>query len=96
MSIAPSTPKQEYGREATINFSQIKSDSNKDLLDDIKLVLSNLRKAGLQRAIIVDLTNSTIGIPVVRAIVPGLETFEVTNSVMGERAREDFNRFYHS
>jgi hypothetical protein len=48
MSVAPSTPKQEYGREATINFSQIKSDSNKDLLDDIKLVLSNLRKAGLQ------------------------------------------------
>ena len=38
--------------------------------------------------IIVDLTNPNIGIPVVRAIVPGLETFEVTESVMGRRARD--------
>ena len=45
-----------------------------------------LQKAGAKRAIIVDLTNPKIGIPVVRAIVPGLETFEVQNSVMGIRA----------
>jgi ribosomal protein S12 methylthiotransferase accessory factor YcaO len=31
----------------------------------------------LKRAIIVDLTQFNIGIPVVRAIVPGLETLEV-------------------
>ena len=44
----------------------------------------------LKRAIVVDLTNPDIGIPVVRALVPGLETFEVTESIMGRRAREHY------
>jgi thioglycine synthase len=96
MSMAPPLPNEKYDHEAVINFSQIKSNSNGDVLDDINLILSSLKKADLKRAIIVDLTSLTIGIPVVRAIVPGLETFEVTNSIMGERAREYFRRFYHS
>ena len=61
----------------TIKFSEIKTYVKKDILDDIKLILNSLKKAGLKRAIIVDLTNPNVGIPVVRAIVPGLETFEV-------------------
>ena len=65
---------------------------NKDILDDIKLILNRLKKAGLKRAIIVDLTNPNVGIPVVRAIVPGLETFEVTKSIMGRRAKKHFKR----
>ena len=50
--------------------------------------LTCLKKAGLKRAIIVDLTNPRLGIPVVRAIVPGLETFEATDSIIGTRAKE--------
>jgi len=60
-----------------VMFSKIRTYSNKDLLDDIKLILKRIKKAGLKRAIIVDLTNPQIGVPVVRAIVPGLETFEI-------------------
>jgi thioglycine synthase len=41
------------------------------------------------------LTNPGIGIPVVRAIVPGLETFEVTKSIMGSRAKAYFKSLYH-
>ena len=65
-------------------------------MDDIKLILNRLKKAGLKRAIIVDLTNPNVGIPVVRAIVPGLETFEVaklftnTDLFMGKRAKTHF------
>jgi thioglycine synthase len=79
----------------TIEFSQIKTYSNEEILEDINLILSKLKKAGLKRAIIIDLTNTDVGIPVVRAVVPGLETFEVTGSVMGRRARESFSAQCH-
>jgi ribosomal protein S12 methylthiotransferase accessory factor len=51
-----------------------------------------LKEAGLRRVIIVDLTNKNIGIPVVRAIVPGLETYTVTESVMSRRAKSFFKK----
>ena len=63
---------------------------NEDILEDIKLLLDHLKNDGLSTAIIVNLTNPTIGIPVVRAIVPGLETFKITKSVMGPRAKRYF------
>jgi ribosomal protein S12 methylthiotransferase accessory factor len=74
----------------TIKFSEIKTYINEDILDDIKIILDCLKTAGLKRAIIVTLTNDDIGIPVVRAIVPGLETFKFTKSIMGYRARKYF------
>jgi ribosomal protein S12 methylthiotransferase accessory factor len=77
-----------------VNFSEIHTYNNDDILDDINLILTRLKKCRLKRAIIVDLTNPNIGIPVVRAVVPGLETFEVTESVMGRRAREHYKMLY--
>jgi ribosomal protein S12 methylthiotransferase accessory factor len=44
-----------------------------DLWRDLQVVLERLSSAGLNRCIIVDLTREDLGIPVVRAIVPGLE-----------------------
>jgi ribosomal protein S12 methylthiotransferase accessory factor len=75
-----------------IQFSQVRSYFNRDILDDIKLILARLQHAGLKKAIIVDLTIAKIGIPVVRAIVPGLETFKFTKSVMGWRAKKYFKK----
>ena len=79
-----------------IKFTEVKTYANRDILDDINLIVSRLKETGLHRAIIVILTNPHIGIPVVRAIVPGLETFEVTGSIMGKRAKEHFRKFYGS
>ena len=73
-------------------FSEIKAYVNEDILDDIKLILSRLKQSGLKRAIVVDLTNPSIGIPVVRVIVPGLETFALSSSIMGRRAKEHFKK----
>jgi ribosomal protein S12 methylthiotransferase accessory factor len=79
-------------------FSEISSSRNMDILDDIQLILNSLIRAGLHRAIIVDLTNPSIGVPVVRAIVPGLETYEVAKlftrdgALMGKRASDSFKR----
>lgn len=91
-----SSTRQKNNNKNIIKFSEIKTYMNKDILDDINLILYSLKKAGLKRTIIVDLTNPNIGIPVVRAIVPGLETFEVTKSIMGRRAKEYFKRLYLS
>jgi ribosomal protein S12 methylthiotransferase accessory factor YcaO len=82
---------QHNSTKKIIEFAEITTHINEDIKDDIKLILYNLSKARLKRAIIVDLTIPTIRMPVIRAIIPGLETFEVTNSVMGDRAREYFN-----
>lgn len=87
--------------ENTIMFSKIKAYIMNDILDDIRLILKRLKDAGLKRAIIVDLTNAKVGIPVVRAIVPGLETFEVakiytsTELVFGWRARKYFRKIHN-
>jgi thioglycine synthase len=93
MPASSSLTRQNNNSKNVVKFSEIRSHVNEDILDDINLILQSLNKAKLKRAIIVDLTNPSIGIPVARAIVPGLETFEVTNSVMGGRAKEYFRRF---
>jgi thioglycine synthase len=77
----------------TKKFSEIHTFFNEDILDDINLILSRLKAVGLSQAIIVDLTNPELNIPVVRAIVPGLETFKITKSVMGLRARACFRQW---
>jgi ribosomal protein S12 methylthiotransferase accessory factor YcaO len=86
------------GKLKALKFSEINSYSNEDILDDIKLILDHLRRAGLKRAIMINLTSPKVRIPVVRIIVPGLETFEVARlftgneAVMGDRAKKYFRR----
>jgi ribosomal protein S12 methylthiotransferase accessory factor len=76
-----------------IRFPEVQTFFNEDILDDINLILLRLKSVGLNQVIIVNLTNPDIGIPVVRAIVPGLETFKITKSVMGMRARACFKQW---
>jgi ribosomal protein S12 methylthiotransferase accessory factor len=83
-------------------FSEIRSYILDDLLDEIKFIMDRLKKSGLKRAIIVNLTNPKVGIPVVRAIVPGLETLEVarlyttSELLMGKRAKNYFDSLLRS
>ena len=98
----PSSPSSETvkNNKKSIFFSDIKSYITTDILDDIKFILNRLKKSGLKRVIIVDLTNPQVKIPVVRSIVPGLETFEVaklftSNQLfMGKRAKMNFRKNY--
>jgi ribosomal protein S12 methylthiotransferase accessory factor YcaO len=75
-----------------IKFSDIESFYNEDILEDIKLILAKLKKKGLNKSIIVNLTNPKLNIPVVRALVPGLETFKVNKSIVGNRAKKSFKK----
>jgi YcaO-like protein with predicted kinase domain len=73
-----------------ISYNEISTFNNEDILDDVNLILNNLKRVGIRRAVIVDLTNPDLGVPVVRAVVPGLETFKITKSILGWRARKYF------
>jgi len=92
----PDADHKKRGNNRIVKFSEINTYINRNVLDDIKFILRRLRRAGLARAIIADLTNPDVGIPVVRAIVPGLETFEVAKLflkdklTMGDRAKKQF------
>lgn len=76
----------------TEQFSQIRSQDSEDFLDDIRLMLKRLEDAGMDRAIVVDLTREEIGVPVVRVIVPGLEMSAVDPDRRGHRWRDEVKR----
>ena len=98
----PTTTSSRKKDDKVVMFSVIRTYVKDDILDDIKFILRRLKKAGLKRAIIVDLTQPDIGIPVVRAIVPGLETLEVgrlytqSELLMGRRAISHFKNLLRS
>ena len=98
----PASSSPTSDNDQTVMFSEIKTYVNSNILDDIKFIFNLLKKAGLKRAIIVDLTNPSLKIPVVRVIVPGLETFEIaklftnTDLCMGRRAKTRFRQIYNS
>jgi len=75
----------------TINFTDIDSFINDDILDDIKLILEKLKGHSLNQVIVINLTNPHLGIPVVRTIVPGLEMYKITKSVVGKRGLQCFH-----
>jgi ribosomal protein S12 methylthiotransferase accessory factor len=74
-----------------IDYSRIPSYEHDDVLDDIEFVLARLKSAKLERVIVANITDSSIKVPVVRVIVPGLETFKVSKSVVGYRGMRYYN-----
>ena len=74
------------------NFSEIVSFDSDDFLLDIEYMLGKLEEAGLERAVVVDLTREEIGVPVVRVIVPGLEIAAVDSERVGKRCKDARNR----
>ena len=57
----------------TVDYSALPSPATDTLDEDVSAELSLLTRAGFERAIMVDLTDPTIGIPVVRMVIPGME-----------------------
>jgi putative methanogenesis marker protein 1 len=58
---------------------------SEDILLDIRDIVAKLEARGLERAIAVDLTRPDTGIPTVRMIVPGLETYCFDRTRIGTR-----------
>jgi ribosomal protein S12 methylthiotransferase accessory factor len=59
---------------------------NGDILDDIDFMLRRLQASGLREVVVVDLTHRDLGVPVVRVLVPGLESWSADHSRIGWRA----------
>jgi ribosomal protein S12 methylthiotransferase accessory factor len=59
---------------------------------DVSILLAALRSAGLEQAIALDLTKPEIGVPVVRVVVPGLESLHIEFYAAGPRARAHAER----
>jgi thioglycine synthase len=76
-----------------VSFSDIPSYHTDDFLKDIQIILEQLKKAGLNRVLVVDLTRPEIGMPVVRVIVPGLEHYAMDTERIGERCRRARNNY---
>lgn len=98
----PATSPSSKKVNNTIMFSEIRSYVLDDIREEIEFILSRLKQSGLKRAIFVDLTDPNIGIPVVRVLVPGLETFEIarlftsSDIIMGRRAKNHFQTLLRS
>ncbi len=56
-------------------LGEMESQYSNDILEDVKTLLKKLERCGLSRTVVVDLTRSDVGIPVVRVIIPGMEVY---------------------
>ena len=73
--MATRTPKSPQASNLTLLCGKVadKRGDADDLACDLEWELEQLRSAGIERVVAVDLTRSDVGIPVVRVVIPGLE-----------------------
>jgi len=71
-------------RACMSRFSDIATWNSKSFDSDVAWELERVRKAGIERVIVVDLTRADFRLPVARVVVPGLE---VSGTFPGRRAR---------
>lgn len=71
---------------STKELSSMEDESTPFVLDDIEKVLGRLVDAGFDRVLIADLTRPEIGVPTVRAIVPGMEVSTMDSEREGPRS----------
>lgn len=76
------------GSDATGRFPACPTISNATFRDDLAWLLDRLACVGLDQVLTVDLSRAEFGIPVIRAIIPGLEApHDDPDFVAGPRAR---------
>jgi len=76
-----------YRDNGLIDYGRIGSSDTDDFKTDIGNMILALKKQGMDRVIIVDLTREEIGVPVVRVVVPGLEVYAMDPERRGERVK---------
>ena len=70
------------------NFQDAPSYHGRSFEEDLRLQLDRLKSVGIDEVVVVDLTRQEFKIPVVRAIIPGLEGIDSSSRyVPGERVR---------
>jgi ribosomal protein S12 methylthiotransferase accessory factor len=75
-----------------LDFTRVPTYATPDLVTDIHLMTDALNDVGLRRVLITDLSPPGLPFHVVRAIVPGAETWFFDRSKLGARALAAWNR----
>jgi ribosomal protein S12 methylthiotransferase accessory factor len=70
------------------SFDTMASINNREVVQDIELLRGALRQSGMDRVIVVDLTVPDVGIPCVRVLVPGAESWAADHGRLGWRATQ--------
>jgi len=84
----PATAATATSKRAYRSFHDAPTHAAETFDEDVGWMLDRLSIAGIEQAIVVDLTKREIGVPVVRVIVPGLEALhDAPGYVPGPRAR---------
>jgi len=71
----------------TRRFGDVPHRDGETLEDDVDWELKRLKKVGISRVVVVDLTKPELGLPVVRVIAPGLESILGRGYSPGRRGR---------
>jgi ribosomal protein S12 methylthiotransferase accessory factor YcaO len=75
-------------RAAGRHFGEVPTYESTTVGDDLAWILAQLRSAGIEEVIALDLTLPELGIPVARVVIPGLEgPDEHPAYLAGERGR---------
>jgi YcaO-like protein with predicted kinase domain len=83
---APFDPEEVYGAGERISFTAVRTYENANIDDDIRLMVGRLAEIGFRQVVAVDLTHQELGVPVIRVVIPGAETWSVFFA-HGQRAR---------
>jgi putative methanogenesis marker protein 1 len=70
------------------NLRELDRGYSDDILEDVRTMIARLSASGLDCVIAVDLRREDIGMPTVRMIVPGLETYCFDQTRTGKRAEQ--------
>lgn len=71
--------------EKFVDLSQIKDKSGTSFKEDINTSITLIKKIGFKQILYVDLTRPEIEVPVVRVVIPGMETYSVDSERRGKR-----------
>jgi ribosomal protein S12 methylthiotransferase accessory factor len=71
----------------TRRFQDVPHGDGETIEDDVEWELKCIKKAGVRRVVLVDLTKPEFGLPVVRVIAPGLESIFGRGYVPSRRGR---------
>lgn len=86
-------PETWYFKESRrrLSLQDVRSHPSDDVMIDLDLMLDRLRTAGLDSAIVVDLSTPEVPAAVVRVVVPGIESYTIDRSRIGPRATTTWN-----
>jgi YcaO-like protein with predicted kinase domain len=92
-AVAPQAGReQKRADQVSAKAADLPSYPSDDVAADIRFILDRLSAGGLPRAVLVDVSPPHIPVHAVRMLVPGLESWAIDRSKLGDRATRAWNQ----